>query len=476
MHIIFATPEISPFSQATEVAEFTRQLAAEIKLQGHDISVITPLYRWNDPDEERFARRLSTLTIPIEGGQETLDIFEGRTPENVRVFFLANERLFGRSRYLYPANKGRLLKENGLNYGAFSRAVCEFVKQAPGTVDILQIHDWATALVPIFLEECYADEPKMADIMVVQSLLNLHERGNFSPSLLRALQLPEDLHDPEQIGEGGQISFAKGGVLFSDVVLLPSPTIATELQQGQHVKELEAAFAERAEDTHGILLGIDDATWDPSSDGSLPQNYDPEHLNGKRQCKAALQNLLKLPMRPRIPVVGIPGPLLRDRGADLITDKLSALLEREIHLVVVGGGSHRYTKAFEQAIEDGATNLAVQREVNPGTLNRLYAGCDLMLFPHHADASGLEALRAMRYGTLPILREVGALADFNANEEGPYGFSFTNDDDLLSTLDSALEAFAEQRSWRERQLYAMTQQRSWIESAQEHIALYESLL
>jgi starch synthase len=482
MHILFVTAEVAPFSQATEVAESVRYLAAELKLLGHHVTIISPLYQWMDPAALRLGARLDPVVTPIQGQPLPWQVFEGRTPENVRAFFLANDRLFGRHRHIYTHPGGEPFKDNGLRFGAFCRAACEFIKQSPLPVDIIQLHDWSTALLPVFLEERYGSVDKLASCLVVQSIQDLGIQGRFPPRLLADLDLPDYLSHPNHLGTDASINFLQGGVLFSDAILTPSPSFSAEAQTAPNGFGLEPALEERAPDTFGILQGIDDVSWQPTTDAALAQTFSADQSNGKRQCKAALQHSLGLPLRPRTPLIGFISGSVPDDGLELLLAAAPDLLAQNIQLAIMGPLDPASQASLLRLNADSTRKLALYPNFDEPTLHRFIAGCDVLLTPHRIDPIGTSVLKAMRYGTLPIAHATGALRDIITDEgaDSPQssGFLFSpfTTDALLEATTRAVAAFEQQRSWRALQISAMAIPCSWKASAQAHAALYQSLL
>lgn len=474
MHILFATSEVSPFSQGSGLADVMANLPAALKSLGHHVSIITPLYDL-DPVEHRLAERLKPVRVKIDGQSVDLKVYEGRTPEHVRVFFVAGE-VFGRG----PRDDKA---DDGLRFGVFSRAICEFIRINAMRFDLLHLNDWQTAMAPVFLEERYADSPQLADLMVVLTLHDLAHQGAFPPSILKRIDLPSFLADPEHIEVDGKVNFLTGGILFSDAIATMSPTYAQEILTEDGGHGIDDILDERRDDLVGIIHGIDTSRWDPTSDPLIPRRYKPQHLNGKRQSKASLQKLLKLAMRPHAMLLGVISRFESGLGMDLVLDAAEEILALEdIQLAVLGEGDPRLEKAFRKLAEKYSRQVTTHIGITEPLAHRFIAGVDTLLIPSKSEPGGVSQLRALRYGTLPIARRTGGLADtiedIDTREHTGTGFLFDEHsvDGLMSAVRRAHKAFQTPRDWRTHQLAAMAIDSGWTKTAEAYSELYNSLL
>jgi starch synthase len=320
MHILLATPEIAPFSQQGPLAQWSAALPRALRDQKaiSAAAVITPLYGYMDPDALQLARRLRTLQVKIERRVEEVVLYEGATPDRVRVFFLQHP-LFDEGPLYHK-------RHNAARFSFFSRAVVEFCRTSPAPTDIIHCMGWATALVPLYLD-LLGDE-RLEDTLTVFAPCDLRQQGDFVPRDFDALGLPKALYSPEALERSGRLHFMQAGLLFGDVILADSPSAARDLQTEALGHGLDDLFSEREEDLFGVLPGVALEGWDPSRDAAISLTYDAEHLNGKRRNKSELQHIFGLPVRPMIPLLGFLGELSARRGGALVVGALEVLLDR----------------------------------------------------------------------------------------------------------------------------------------------------
>lgn len=482
MHVLFATSEVTPYTKTGGLADVARSLPAELKLLGVEVSIITPMHGGVDPQTHHLAERLTTLHVPVDGDRLEVKVFEGRTPDNVRIFFLSNERLFDRDP-IYGPDGDTEYEDNGLRFGAFSAAVCEFMRVSAMPVDICHCNEWQTALVPVFLEERYADDDKLAGTMVLTTLHNVAYQGRFDRAVLERLGLGEELFHPDSLEFYGDVNYLKGGILYSDAITTVSPTYASEIRSSNAFGAgLEGVLSGRSEDLYGIVNGVDYALWDPSTDPQLYQRFDHERLNGKRQCKSVLQREMGLPIRPTVMTLGFIGRLVEQKGIDLISDCLDDLVDLGVQLMFLGTGERHYEKALRSWASEFPEQVSVRIAFDEALAHRLIGGLDAVMLPSRFEPCGLVQLYALRYGTVPIARATGGLVDtiepvVGESIEGT-GFLFEDfhADGLFDAVTRAHEVFNRARQWRVIQLNGMQRNFSWSRSARAYRDLYLELI
>jgi starch synthase len=310
---------------------------------------------------------------------------------------------------------------------------------------------------------------------------NLAYQGVFRKEILPALGLPWEVFRLDAMEFHDRLNFMKAGLVFSDAVTTVSPSYAREITTPEGGEGLDGLLRQRQRDLHGILNGIDVREWNPSADLHLPVPYDAQHLAGKRTCKAALQAQLGLPARPDQPLVAMVGRLADQKGIDLVLAALPELLRRELQLVLLGSGRRDWEEAFSQAAREHPDRLAVRIGFDEGLAHRIEAGADVFLMPSRFEPCGLNQLYSLRYGTIPVVRRVGGLADTVEDYDGwrrGTGFVFDEYDPraMLVALKRAKELFRDRRAWNAMIRRGMAQDFSWGRSAARYEALYDSLL
>ena len=473
MHILFATPELEPYSRSSEIAAASRHIPAELKLSGADISIIAPLPKGEKAHSLKLAERLTQLRVPVDGKVADIKVYEGRTPESVRVFFLEHPVFKG----LYGEGE-----ELGLAAAAFSRAICEFMAHFAFPVDIVHCNGWQSGLVPVYLEERYADLDKLANVLVMYTIHEIKEQGLFSSGLLDRVDLPSYLNHPQHLEFYGKVNFTKGGVLYSDLISAVGTHHAKEILTEQHGARLEGVLQERAEDLRGITHGIDLRRWDPSKDKDIEEQFDVQVLNGKRKCKAALQRELGLPQSSTKPLLLFAGKLDQDSGLDLVSDILDDLMDIDLQLVILGRGDANYEAAAKSWADEFPEKVALYLANEDVDLKRALAGADIALLPALHYKAQQTHLFAMRFGALNVARSVGAFPDavseVEPNTQQGTGFLFENydADDFYEAVAKALNVFTDQRLWRALVVRAMKLEQSWRAAAHDYFGAYRELI
>lgn len=482
MHILLATPEIAPFSQRGPLAQTSAALPRA--LQSHkgitSAAVITPLHAHLDPEELSLARRLRTLKVRRGRRKEEVVVYEGYTPERVRVFFL-DHPLFRKTDKIYSR------RADAARYSMFSRAVVEFCREFPVPVDIIHCMGWASALIPLYLDAFGDDD--LADILTVFSLEDLKYQGDFIEEDYKSLALPKALFSPEALELNGRINFSQAGVLFSDFIVTDSPSQARDIQTEALGQGLHEALYERGEDIFGVLPGVDVEDWDPASDDALPVTYDAEHLNGKRRNKSELQHIFGLPQRPMVPLFGFTAPLTRAHGADLLLGALEILLEEGIELqcaVLTDKGEADLMEQAVQLREKHPRQLGLHFGKDEALAHRTLAGVDLLV---DLDAGGdglLRVLRALRYGVVPLVYAGGPVRDVVADWDGQgnapknRGAALLLDERdagaLADVMEDTMERYRKPRTWRPMITHGMGLDFSWAQAAQGYVKVFEELL
>ena len=493
MHILFATPEIAPFSQTGHLADHCAVLSEALRsykpgkfLKGsetsivesllipnpiEEISVITPLYSSMDKSSLRLARRLKTLDMD---GKEVV-VYEGRTPQRVRVFFLD-----------HPSFEKGAEGGDAERFGLFSRAVVEFCKQFTLPIDIIHCQDWPTALIPIYLD-AYGQESPLDEVLTVFSVHDIEQQGSFDRKSFDELGLPKAYLEEDALSQKDKINFTKGGVLFADFVTTPSQALIDE--SGRTNSALGDAFSDREEDTFGVPNGLDYEAWDPAKDTFLAAQYDINQLNGKRRNKADVQHIFGLPTRPMDPLMGFLSPLKKTKGVNILIQSIEAILEEDSHtqfIFMTDGPEVDYKRRLVALAERYPKNIGLHFGKDLALEHRVLAGIDMVLLPSRVEHDTHIPLRAMRYGTVPIARNTGALKDTISDWDGigdaPAGkgagivFEKYSADDLTAALEKAIEMLKKPNQWRPIVKHCMRTDFSWAQTAHQFIGLYKDLL
>jgi starch synthase len=484
LHITFASSEVAPFSKTGGLGDVAASLPKALARRGHQVTIITPLYKHLDPEKMRLSRRLGVLEVPRRSkGQHKAEavLWEARLDSGVRICFLENEEYFGREG-LYGYDD-RDFEDNAERFAFFSRAVVEHALQVSTPVDVIHCNDWHTALAPLYRNHYYKDE--LDGIPTILTLHNLAYQGQFDAGAFKATGLPKKFESAEELlTSEGQLNFLKGGLLHAHAIAAVSPTYAEEIQTSEGGFGLHEVLAARKDAVHGILNGADYSIWSPDIDRYIDVRYSQETLNGKRQNKARLQHDFGLPIRPTLPTLGLISRLTEQKGLDILIPALKKLLKSfeddqdGFQFVALGEGSNKYRVALEKLAKEYPKRVAFHPGYSEEIAHRIQAGADIMLVPSKFEPCGLTQIYAMRYGTLPIVHATGGLADTvvdaSATEGSPSGFVFNDYSakELQTAIERATTMYRNYRRWRPMMMTAMQKDFSWAQSARQYEEVY----
>lgn len=488
LNIVMAASEAVPYAKTGGLADVVGALALELTKLGHHVTLVMPDYRGQAIGESRqLAMRLS---IPVDGKSVDVTVDEADVPvtgasHRLKVLFVRYDPFFDRpglyqlDHHDYPDNLERFI--------LFCRAVLEVVRGlivARGErVDVLHLHDWQAALCAVYLKALPHEYKGLDQLKVLLTLHNMGYQGIFPGQQFVKTGLPPSLFSPSGIEFYGSINCLKGGIIFSDVVSTVSPTYAKEIMTAEYGCGLEGVLASRADGVKGIINGIDVALWNPESDPYLPAQYTVADLSGKQACKRALQLELGLPTRD-VPLLAVIGRLTFQKGFDLLMDVIPELMSLDLHIVVLGTGDHHLEQQFSAVKSRYPERIGLHLGFNEGMAHRIEAGSDMLIMPSRYEPCGLSQLYSLRYGTIPIVRRTGGLADTvvpfrpsTVKAGCATGFHFTDasTDSLLSALLLSLHVYKERQTWQSLIHTGMKVDLSWERSAKLYVDLYRAL-
>ncbi len=473
--VVFASSEAAPFAKTGGLGDVAGSLPAALQDAGCEVVVMVPKY---GTIPERFREKMVHLCdfyVPLGWRSEYcgLDMLEER---GVRYIFIDNERYFKRDQlYSYF--------DDGERFAFFSKAITESLQHIDFHCDILHCNDWQTALAPVFLREFYQGIPLYENIKTVFTIHNIAFQGQYGDKVLSDIcGLAHIPNAARQLYCGPQtVNFMKGALCYSDRITTVSPTYAREIQMPFYGEHMDGILRDRSSILSGILNGIDMVSWDPRTDQSIAADYTAADLNGKKECKAALQRELGFEVRDDVPLMGMVTRLTKQKGMDLVQYALDTVLSRGIQVVVLGTGDTCYEDSLRY-FDWKYPNMAARIMFDSDLSRRIYAGCDMFLMPSLFEPCGLSQMIAMRYGTLPIVRETGGLKDsvqpYNRFTGEGTGFSFANfnGDEMAGVILAAADVFWNNPvEWKKLQVHAMTTDFSWRRSAEEYCGLYQGL-
>lgn len=475
MKILLIASEVAPFAKTGGLADVAGALPKALRSLGHDVRVFMPLYR-TIREQDAIGERLPIrVDASVDGVLRSAGLYQGKH-DDIPVYFLDYPEFFQRAG-LYGTPQGDY-PDNHLRFGFFCRAVLEALPAIGFRPDILHLNDWQTGLIPVLLQKEKQNDPFFSSMSTIFTIHNLGYQGLFPPDSLTQLGLDPGLFDIEGLEYYGKISFLKGGIFFSDVITTVSPTYCKEIQKPDLGHGFDGILRKRRNALHGILNGIDADLWNPASDSALAAPYSAAELSGKAANKKALQEELGLTPRPRLPLVAMVGRLATQKGLDLLEEAWPQIMARALQFVLLGSGEEQHTAFFRKQQDLYPGQVSINLSFDDGLARRIYAGSDLFLMPSHYEPCGLGQLIALRYGSLPLVRRTGGLADtvrdVSADTDNGNGFVFTKASSraLLQTLGRALDFYQDRKLWKTVVRRGMSQDLSWEESARRYVEIY----
>lgn len=475
MQIVFASAECAPFVKTGGLGDVAGSLPAALVRAGAEVIVMVPKYATIKDEYKAQMEHFSDFYVSLGWRNEYCGL-EKLEHDGVTYMFIDNERYFARD---YPYG----FFDDGERFAFFSKAITESLQHLPAgfDCDILHCNDWQTALAPVFLREFYQGLPLYDRVKTVFSIHNVAFQGQFSDTVM------EDIlgvaHIPAAASQlrcdACSINYMLGALRYADAITTVSPTYANEIQTPEFGEGLDGVLRERSYALQGILNGIDVAGFDPATDNRIAANYTVEDRSGKAVCKAKLQEELGLEVRDDRPLMVMVTRLTRQKGMDLVMYALDRILAGGVQVAVLGTGDRDYEDGLRYFQDKYPGTMAARIEFDPALSQRMYAAADMFLMPSKFEPCGLSQIIAMRYGTLPIVRETGGLKDtvipYNEFTGEGTGFSFSNfnGDEMGDAVFRAARLFWDNRdAWNQLVTQAMSQDFSWTRSADKYLDLY----
>lgn len=476
LNIISVSFEVDPFSKEGGLADVARSLPKALKKLGHNVIVITPLHNVTNPGE--FNLKLIKEKISFNIDQETpgsFNLWQGELANGLFVYFIDHGHYFAASKSVYKSSYGNS------RFYFFNVAALETIKFLKIIPDVIQCHEWHAGLIPYLLKSRYKDESLLKNTASVFTIHNL------------AFQMAQDWWEvPNEQKDDGRgplpafenkqeveaINMAKRAIAHADAINTVSEQYAKEILTPKFGQSLHRILQSREDRLFGIINGIDYNDYNPATDLGLYINYDVDSLHLKTKNKLALQAMFNLPEDPKIPLIGIASRLTEQKGYDLLTDVLDPLLRLDLQLVVMGGGDHKYEQLFKKIAKKHSKKVSVHLRFEPRHATKVYAGSDMFLMPSRFEPCGLGQLISLRYGSIPIVRSTGGLADtitdYNARTQKGNGFVFKTYDsrDMLVAIVRAVENHRHHDGWIELMKKGMQLSFSWKIPAKKYVKLF----
>ncbi|HOQ17841.1 MAG: glycogen synthase GlgA [Epulopiscium sp.] len=471
LKVLFVSSEVSPFVKTGGLGDVAGALPYALKKSGIDIRVVMPKYKSIPAEFTKDFKSKADFPVFLDWRKHKASIYEYN--KDLPVYFIGNDYYFDREDlYSYEDDHER--------FAFFCKAVLKMLIRIDFIPDIIHCNDWQTGPIPLLLKENYHDDSFYNSILTLFTIHNLQYQGIFGKESLRILGVPDWYFNPEHIEFYGNINYMKAGLQYSDAISTVSKTYAREIMTKEYGYGLEGILQKRSQKLYGIVNGIDYKLYNPESDDSLYVKYSPDKIELKEENKKALQKELNLPQKD-VPLISIISRLVEQKGFDLIAEQMDELMKEDIQMIILGTGEERYERLFSHMEERFPEKVRAKIYFDLDLAQKIYGGSDLFLMPSLFEPCGLGQLISLRYGTIPVVRHTGGLADtieeFNKETASGNGFVFNeyNSYAMLAAIRRAIAAYHDKESWKKLIRNAMASNHSWEDSAKEYLNLYKEL-
>jgi starch synthase len=467
--------EAVPFAKTGGLADVLGALAPSLARLGWDVTLAMPRYRGITA-----GTLVDSFPITVGGYAREVGFFEAGLRDGARVLFVDCPDLFDRDAFYGVDSAG--YPDNPRRFAMLVRAAFEFAARRGAAPSVVHAHDWQAGLAPVYLKTLYATHPVLGDTPSILTIHNLAYPGLFAADWLPRLDLGWEQFTIDRLEYWGRISFLKGGINDAQTITTVSPRYAAEIQTPELGFGFDGILRQRRADLVGILNGIDTEQWDSERDPFLPLPYNAANLEGKAAAKAEVLARFQLPVLPRRPVVGMISRMVDQKGFDLIAALADDLPLLEACFVVLGSGEVRYQELWTRLASAHPDRIGVRIGFDEPLAHLIEAGADIFLMPSRFEPCGLNQMYSLRYGTVPVVRAVGGLADtvtdYAPGRETSTGFVFEpyTPAALLEALGRALMLYPNRQKWQALQITGMNQDHSWDRSAREYVKIYERAL
>ncbi len=471
MKVLYAASEAYPFAMSGGLADVAGALPKALRRRLVGCRIVMPLYEAVPEELRANMNFIAGITVPVAWRRQYCGIFEAKVG-GVVYYLLDNQYYFKRGG-LYGHY------DDAERFAFFSRAVLEMIQYIDYVPDIIHCNDWQTALIPVFLNTLYRENESYRNIHTVFTIHNIQYQGKFGYELIDdVLGLPEGT--AQKVDYDNCVNLMKGGIQEADRVTTVSPTYAKEILDPYYSHGLDGILKVLEGKVSGIVNGIDTEVYNPQTDTAIAENYSVEDIEKKAVNKAALQMELGLPQRDNAPVIGIVSRLVKHKGFDLVKHVFEEMLKADVQFAILGSGEWEFETFFHEMAQKYPEKVAFKMGFIPALARKIYAGADIFLMPSQSEPCGLAQMVALRYGTIPIVRETGGLADTirdsGDNEGNGFTFKSYNAHDMLETVWRALQGYSDKAGWLTLKKRAMECDNSWGKSANEYIRLYKQIL
>jgi starch synthase len=487
--ILFITSEVVPFVKTGGLADVSSALPQMLAEMGHEVRIVVPKY--GAVDERKFkiheVVRLKDITIKIGNKDVVFSLKSCFLPGpkvRVQIYFLDNHEYFGSRNSLYfDPMTGKDYPDNEERFTLLANSVFELISRLGWIPDVIHCNDWQCGLIPAYLKTVYNSDPQFSKFKTLFTIHNIAYQGEFSKSTFNKLGLPDELNNEKGILNKGKINFMKSGLVFADVINTVSKTYANEIRtDDKYGAGLKKVLSTRKNDLYGIVNGIDTRIWNPEKDKLIPKKYSAKNIESKYLNKKELTEKFGFKYDESVPLIGVVSRLYDSKGVDLISKVLPSLMKLNIQMVLLGTGDKKYHILFDKTAKKYSNKFACYLGFNDELAHLIEAGADIFIMPSKYEPCGLNQMYSLMYGTIPIVRETGGLADtvksYDKNKSEANGFMFKkyNAEDMLKEIKKALKIFQDKEEWKRIMKNGMKSDFSWNSSAKKYVELYKTVI
>lgn len=490
LKILFVSSEVYPFVKTGGLADVSSALPQMLSELGHEVRIVIPKYGAVDDRKFKIHEivRLKDLQVKI-GDKDVIfslkSCFLPGPRVRVQIYFLDNQEYFGSRNSLYIDPKtGKDYPDNDERFILLSRAVMELIIKLGWIPDVIHLNDWQCGLIPAYLKTIYKDQESFDKFKTLFTIHNLAYQGTFPVTSFKKTGLPKEL---ESVSKGilhdGKLNFMKSGLMFADVINTVSQTYADEIRtKAEYGEGLKDVLAKRKDSLYGIVNGIDKNVWNPEKDKLIPAMYSGKNLETKIDNKKELAERFGFTYDENIPIIGLIARLFDSKGLDLVQKAFPDLMKLKVQMILLGTGDNKFHSFFEKMSSKYPKQFASYLGFSDELAHLIEAGADMFLMPSKYEPCGLNQMYSLVYGTVPIVRETGGLADtvvrFNDKTEEGNGFVFKkyDADEMLKEIKRAVKVFEDKKTWQKIMRAGMKLDFSWDVSAKRYIDLYKTIL
>lgn len=490
LKILFVTSEIVPFVKTGGLADVSAALPQMLSEMGHEVRIVVPKYGAVDDRKFKIHEivRLKDLQVKI-GDKEVVfslkSCFLPGPKVRVQIYFLDNQEYFKSRNSLYSdPMTGKDYPDNDERFILLSRSVMELIIKLGWIPDIIHCNDWQCGLIPAYLKTIYKDQEGFDQFKTLFTIHNLAYQGVFPPATFKKTDLPKELESSTKgIMHNGKVNFMKSGLLFADVINTVSQTYANEIRtKDEYGEGLKDVLAKNKDHLFGIVNGIDKKVWNPEKDKLISNKYSTKNIEQKLENKKELAERFNVPFDENTPIIGLISRLYDSKGFDLVQKAFNDMMKMDVQIILLGTGDNKYHTFFEKMASKYPKKFACYLGFNDELAHLIEAGSDIFLMPSRYEPCGLNQMYSLVYGTVPVVRETGGLADivskYNEKTEEGVGFTFKNydADDMLKELKRAVKIFEDKKTWQKLMKAGMKSDFGWEASAKKYIELYKTML